>query len=51
MIATAIVMFLVFLPLFGYRALSEVLGDRALFRILFEERPDFEIARRGSSKK
>lgn len=41
MIATAIIMFLILLPLFGYRALSEALGDRALFRILFEERPDF----------
>jgi hypothetical protein len=46
MIATAIIMFLVFLPLFAYRALSEVLGDRALFRTLFEERLEFEVAPR-----
>jgi hypothetical protein len=46
MIATAIIMFLVLLPLFAYRALSEVLGEGALFRILFEQRRDFEIAQR-----
>jgi hypothetical protein len=46
MIATAIIMFLVVLPLFAYRALSEVLGDRALFRTLFEERLEFEVAPR-----
>lgn len=38
MIATAIIMFLVFLPLFAYRALSELLGEKVLFRILFEAR-------------
>jgi hypothetical protein len=46
MIATAIIMFLIFLPLFTYLALSEVLGDRALFRTLFEERLQFEVVRR-----
>jgi hypothetical protein len=46
MIATAIIMFLVFLPLFAYRALSEVLGDRVLFRTLFEQRLEIEGAQR-----
>ena len=46
MIASAVVMFLILLPLFAYRALSAVLGDGALLRILFEQRPDFEIAQR-----
>jgi hypothetical protein len=51
MIATAIIMFLVFLPLFAYRALSEVLGDRALFRTLFEERLEFEVAHREQQER
>jgi hypothetical protein len=46
MIATAIIMFLIFLPLFAYRALGEVMGDKALFRALFVERLKFEVADR-----
>ncbi len=46
MLATALLMFLVFLPLFAYGALSEVLGDRPLFRTLFQERLEFEVAPR-----
>jgi hypothetical protein len=40
MIATAIILFLVLIPFFGYLALREALGDGTLFRILFEERPE-----------
>ena len=43
-IATAIVMFLIFLPLFAYDALSEAIGDKALFRTLFVRRLEFKIA-------
>jgi hypothetical protein len=43
MIATAAIMFLVFLPLFAYGALSEVIGDKALFRTLFVKRLEFEV--------
>ena len=46
MIATAIVMFLVFLPLFAYGALVEVIGEKPLFRTLFVERLEFEVADR-----
>lgn len=46
MIATTIIMFLIFLPLFGYRALSEVMGQNALFRTIFVERLQFEVAKR-----
>jgi len=46
LIATAIIMFLVFVPLFAYLALCEVMGDRALFRTLFEERLQFDVVRR-----
>jgi len=38
MIATVIIMFLVFLPLFAYCVFSEALGERALHRLLFEKR-------------
>ena len=44
MVATTIIMFLIFLPLFAYRTLSEVLGDKVLYRILFEERIAFRVA-------
>jgi hypothetical protein len=46
MIATAIIMFLIFLPLFAYRALGEVVGETALFRTLFVERLKFEVVHR-----
>jgi len=46
MIATAIIMFLVFLPLFAYGALSEVLGERSLFRTLFVKRLEFAVVDR-----
>lgn len=50
MIATVIIMFLVFLPLFAYGALSEVLGEKALFRILFVKRMEFEVADRSENR-
>ena len=43
MIATALVMFLVFLPLFAYGALVEVIGEKSLFRTLFVERLEFGL--------
>ena len=51
MIASAIIMFLIFLPLFAYRALGEVLGDKALFRTLFVERLEFEVADRRQQER
>jgi hypothetical protein len=44
MIATLIVMFLILLPLFAYGALAEALGEKPLFRTLFVERLNFEVA-------
>jgi hypothetical protein len=46
MIATLVIMFLVFLPLFAFGALSDVMGERALFRAFFVERLKFEVAGR-----
>jgi hypothetical protein len=34
-VATLVIMFLVFLPLFAFGALSEVMGEKALFRTFF----------------
>ena len=45
-IATLVIMFLVFLPLFAFGALSEVMGEKALFRTFFVERLEFEVANR-----
>lgn len=50
MIATLIIMFLVFLPLFAYGALSEVLGEKVLFRTLFVKRLEFEVANRNENR-
>jgi hypothetical protein len=50
MIATAVIMFLVFLPLFAYGALSEVIGDKALFRTVFVNRLEFEVAARNGNR-
>jgi len=50
MIATAVIVFLVFLPLFAYHALSEVVGDKALFKTLFVKRLDFEVTDRNGSR-
>lgn len=50
MIATLVIMFLLFLPLFAYGALSEVMGDRALFRTFFVERTEFEAVRGGRDR-
>lgn len=41
-IATGMVVFLVFLPLFAFGALAEVMGEKALFRVFFVERTRFE---------
>lgn len=46
MIATAVIIFLVFLPLFAFGALGEVMGEKALFRTFFVERLEFEVADR-----
>ncbi|MCJ7597087.1 MAG: hypothetical protein MUO41_00360 [Methyloceanibacter sp.] len=45
LIATEIIVFLVFLPLFAFGALAEVTEDKALFRTFFVERLKFEVAR------
>ena len=46
MIATMVIIFLVFVPFFAFRALGEVLSDRALVRLFFVERLAFDIASR-----
>lgn len=46
MIATAVIMFLIFLPLFAFGALGEVMQDKALFRTFFVERLEFEVVNR-----
>jgi hypothetical protein len=46
MIATLVIVFLLFLPLFAFGALSEVMGDKALFRTFFVKRLEFEVADR-----
>jgi hypothetical protein len=41
-IATAMVLFLIFLPFFGFRALGDAMGIKTLFRLFFVERRVFE---------
>ena len=50
-IATAVILFLVFLPLSAFYALSEVVGEKALFRLFFVERRSFEAAGRAPERK
>lgn len=45
LIATEIVVFLVFVPLFAFGALAEVMGEKALVRTFFVERLKFDVAR------
>ena len=45
MIATEFIVFLVFVPLFAFGALSEVMQDKALVRAFFVERTKFEAVR------
>ena len=45
MIATEFIVFLVFIPLFAFGALSEVMEDKALVRTFFVERLKFEVVR------
>ena len=45
MIATEFIIFLVFVPLFAFGALSEVMEEKALVRTFFMERLRFEVAR------
>jgi hypothetical protein len=42
-IATAMVLFLIFLPFFGLLALGDVMGRKTLFRLFFVERRPFEL--------
>lgn len=42
-IATLVIMFLTFVPIFAFGALGEVMGDKALFRTFFLERLEFEV--------
>jgi hypothetical protein len=46
MIATAVILLLVFLPFFAFGALAEVMGNKALFRTFFVERLEFEAVDR-----
>jgi hypothetical protein len=46
LIATVVIVFLLFLPLFAFGALGEVMGKNALFRTFFVERLEFEVADR-----
>ena len=50
-IATAVILFLVFLPLSVFYALGEVVGEKALFRLLFVERRNFETADSARERK
>jgi hypothetical protein len=43
-IATAVILFLVFLPLSVFYALGEVVGEKALFRLFFVERRSLDQA-------
>ena len=45
MIATEFIVFLVFVPLFAFGALSEAMEDKALVRAFFVERLKFETVR------
>jgi hypothetical protein len=45
MIATEFIVFLVFVPLFAFGALSEVMEDKALVRAFFVKRMKFETVR------
>jgi hypothetical protein len=45
MIATEFIVFLVFIPLFAFGALSDVMEDKALVRTFFVERLKFEVVR------
>jgi len=40
-------MFLVFVPLFAFSTLSEVMGEKELFRTFFVERLEFEAVNRA----
>jgi hypothetical protein len=46
MVATLVIMFLVLLPFFAFRAVGEVLGEKALVRLFFVERLSFVVANR-----
>jgi len=50
-IATAVILFLVFLPLSASYALGEVMGEKALFLLFFVERRNFEAVGRAPERK
>jgi len=43
-IATSIILLLILIPFFAFRSLSEVDGERVLFRLFFEPRRKLEVA-------
>ena len=45
-IATFVILFLVFLPMFAFGALGKVMGDKVLVRLFFLERLEFEVVKR-----
>lgn len=46
-VAILVIMFLVFVPLFAFSTLSEVMGEKELFRTFFVERLEFEAVNRA----
>jgi hypothetical protein len=49
-IATAVIMFLAFLPMFAFGALGEVMEDKALFRTFFVKRLEFAVVSQQAQK-
>ena len=50
LLATAVILLLVFFPLFAFGALAEVMGSKALVRTFFFERLEFEVMNRQPQK-
>ena len=46
-VATLVILFLVFVPLFAFGALADVMGEKALLRTFFVERMEFEPVNRA----
>lgn len=46
MLATVVILFLVFVPIFAFGALSDVMGEKALVRTFFKERLEFAVVNR-----
>ena len=44
LIATSIIVFLIFIPFFAFRSLGEVVGERNLVRMFFESRQGVDLS-------